>query len=182
MVRWLVDVEVQPADEPPFAAGCDLSLLDAYSVSPGEPVTVAYHAESKRCDHIVDVEDQRRGGEPVAAAHGLRATGVAVGLGRVSDDPPQKRSRAPDLRPQRRAVPLGGAVGLGRAVATSPASSDAGSVGANCSPPAPPSSSRGLRWRDANFPLRNLQVHRLTLLPNRLRYRRATQRRERTSS
>ena len=74
MVRWLVDVEVQPADEPPFAAGCDLSLLDAYSVSPGEPVTVAYHAESKRCDHIVDVEDQRRGGKPVAAAHGLRAT------------------------------------------------------------------------------------------------------------
>ncbi len=72
VVRWLVDVEVQPADEPPFAAGCDLSLLDAYSVSPGEPVTVAYHAESKRCDHIVDVEDQRRGGEPVAAAHGLR--------------------------------------------------------------------------------------------------------------
>lgn len=37
VVRWRVDVEVQPSDEPPFAATCDLGLLGAYSVTARPP-------------------------------------------------------------------------------------------------------------------------------------------------
>ena len=70
---------------------CDLSLLAAYSVSPGEPVTVAYHAESKRWAHIVEVEDQRREAvDQWLATYGLRVhrrgarSRQTVGLGRAT--------------------------------------------------------------------------------------------------
>ena len=60
--------------------------------------------------------------------------GCPSDLAAPRDDPPRKRSRAPDLRPQRRGIPLGGARRTAPGRATSPASSDAGSVGANCWP------------------------------------------------
>jgi hypothetical protein len=115
VVHRRVDVEVQPADEPPFAASCDLSLLGAYSVSPGEPVTVAHHAENKRWAHILrwrtSVEAMNQWPPLTAFAPPACPSDLAA----PRDDPPRKRSRAPDLRPQRRGIPLGGAVGLDRA-------------------------------------------------------------------
>jgi hypothetical protein len=90
VVRWRVDVEVQPVDGPPFAASCDLSLLGAYSVTPGEPVTVAYQAGHESGAQIVEVEDQRR--EAVnqwLAAHGLRAPGVVRDVIKTDESGPR---------------------------------------------------------------------------------------------
>ncbi len=77
VVRWRVDVDVQPADELPFAARCELGLLGAYAVTAGEQVTVVYAVGPEGRVYIVEVEDQRR--EAVnqwLAAHGRRAAGA----------------------------------------------------------------------------------------------------------